>query len=302
MNFFGNVFLSFHLLLLFHTGSTYDIISILSLPVKSHYTFIDSLLVALAEKGHRVYSYSPFPKNKSDGKISNNYVDIDISECFTSFVTKTFASDNMASLAFSPSIVMYTLRQSVPTYEQLIGCQPLMDLLHSNSSGEKHYDLLITEAVNTDIFLAFAHKLRIPFITWIPNVLMPWSYARMGNPLNLNYVPWIILGYDPFAPMDFSQRLYNAFITLYAIVYYRLYNTEQDELVARKLLGSDDAALSMADLIKNTSLMFINSHHSLNSIQPLVPSVVEIGGINVKQSSSPLPTVCFSLLTGGLKK
>lgn len=58
----------------------------------------------------------------------------------------------------------------------------------------------------------------------------------------------------------------------------------------RELLGSD-APLSIEELTGNTSLMFINSHHSLGPSQPLVPGVVEIGGINVKQIPSPLPKV-----------
>lgn len=52
----------------------------MTLPIKSHYAFIDPILVALAEKGHRVYSYSPFPK--TNNRIANYYDDVNISDCF----------------------------------------------------------------------------------------------------------------------------------------------------------------------------------------------------------------------------
>lgn len=44
------------------------------------------------------------------------------------------------------------------------------------------------------------------------------------------------------------------------------------------------------DLVRNTSLLMVNSHFSLNHARPTVPNFVEVGGLHI-HDSKPLPKV-----------
>lgn len=46
----------------------------------------------------------------------------------------------------------------------------------------------------------------------------------------------------------------------------------------------------ISDIVKNTSLMFVNTHYTLSGPKPLSPSVVEIGGVHM-QSLKTLDSV-----------
>lgn len=48
----------------------------------------------------------------------------------------------------------------------------------------------------------------------------------------------------------------------------------------RKYL-KDDNLPYLGDLVKSTSLMFVNTHYSINGAKPLPPTVIEIGGTHI---------------------
>ena len=49
--------------------------------------------------------------------------------------------------------------------------------------------------------------------------------------------------------------------------------------------------VSYDDAHKNISLIFVNSHSSQGNIRPNVPGIVEVSGIQIKSTPSPLPEV-----------
>lgn len=50
----------------------------------------------------------------------------------------------------------------------------------------------------------------------------------------------------------------------------------------RKYL-KDDNMPYLGDLVKETSVMFVNTHYSLTGPKPMPPTIVEIGGIHIKE-------------------
>jgi glucuronosyltransferase len=48
---------------------------------------------------------------------------------------------------------------------------------------------------------------------------------------------------------------------------------------------------SIEELERNISLVIYNNHFSLNGANPMVPGVIEAGGMHIKQTSEPLPKV-----------
>lgn len=262
-------------------GSSYNILAIFPLKSKSHYAIIDPLMVRLAELGHNVTIYDPFPKKK---QMCSNYKEVDISECFVldeeSARIETMLS--MTSTRYTNLMILFMLGANIFTSDSIEKCPSLKLLLNSTEK----YDLLITESFVSDMMLLFANKFQIPVITFIPNTLLPWLSNRMGNPDNPSYIPHMISGHS--SKMSFVERIHNTLLYLISVVYYHQVTLKNDDEINKHYLGY--SVPSLYDTVKNTSILFINANECLNPVIPLVPGIVSVAGIHIK-SAAPLPEV-----------
>lgn len=80
-------------------------------------------------------------------------------------------------------------------------------------------------------------------------------------------------------------------IFLFSFLNSHLSGYSADKIV-RNTLG--DGIPPVNDLLKNTSLIFVNQHYSLSGAKPLSPAVIDIGGIHIKDAK-PLPKVRYSI-------
>jgi glucuronosyltransferase len=65
------------------------------------------------------------------------------------------------------------------------------------------------------------------------------------------------------------------------------------ERIARRYFG--DSLPPLADIARNTSLLLLNTHFSMNQPRPFVPQIVEVGGLHLSLPK-PLPEVVSSLI------
>lgn len=146
--------------------------------------------------------------------------------------------------------------------------------------------MIITEIFSTDCFVGFAHKFQIPLIGMTSSVTLPWGNSRVGNPDHPAYIPSYYL---PFTDkMTFAQRFFNTVLTL-GVKFAQKYIAEAASYeIAKKYFGDDLPSLS--EIAKNTSIIFVNSHFSLNQPRPFVPAVVEVGGLHIEEPKK-LPKV-----------
>lgn len=249
----------------------YNILGIFHLPARSHYIMFDSLMVELARRGHNVTVYNPFPKTTS----ISNYTEVDISQCVR--LPDEFADLEkmmpLRSRSFHP--VSFVLNMH-PTYEEIADCEPLMKLFHESETVD--YDVVFVEMFHTDVFLMFPYKMKKPFIGLMPNTMFPWLTGRTANPDNPSYMAQ--LTEDFVLPRTFYQKLRNTYVYVSSLVLYDYLSTRRTDRIFRKFFGA--SAPPIAELVKNTSLLIINAHFSLNRVVPLVPAVIAVGGINVK--------------------
>jgi glucuronosyltransferase len=260
------------------TASSYNILGIFPTEAKSHYNFIDPLMVRLAEKGHKITNYNPFPKER---KVPN-YVDVNIHGCFPLnhhyLVIETIL--NLCSSPFSSADLLTELVFNVEKFEK---CAPLMQLLNSTEK----YDLLVTESFATDFPQLFAQKFNIPFVAYVPNRLPSYLSGRVANPFNPSYMVDMLSHSGP--KMNFFERVTNTLLYGYTSFVYGRYNLKRDEEMFERFLGKTGP--SVHEVVKNTSVLFTNSHASLPAAVPMVPGVVQVGGIHIKPPSK-LPKVC----------
>lgn len=60
----------------------------------------------------------------------------------------------------------------------------------------------------------------------------------------------------------------------------------KNDAITRKYL-KDDNMPHLRELVHETSLMFVNSHHSYDGSRPIAPTIIELGGIHIK-AAAPL--------------
>ncbi len=58
------------------------------------------------------------------------------------------------------------------------------------------------------------------------------------------------------------------------------YVNDPSDPVVREFLGEDTPPI--ADLIRNTSLVMVNNHFSVNPARPVNPNVINVGGLHLK--------------------
>jgi glucuronosyltransferase len=270
-------YLLFTTLLLFPSKvAAYKILALFPHTAKSHFVMGEALMKGLAARGHQVFVVSHFPQDQPVA----NYTDISLVGSMKNAV------GNMPLENVGDGDAMMTINMlaniAVETCEKALSYPPIQKLINS----EETFDLIVAELFNTDCMLGFVHKFKVPFIAIGTSVMMPWGNARFGNPDNPSYIPHHLLAHSD--RMTFIERLLN---TVYQESMQWAYHFLMDmptERIARRYFG--DSLPPLADIARNTSLLLLSTHFSMNQPRPLVPQIIEVGGIHIP-SPKPLPEV-----------
>ncbi|XP_070070321.1 UDP-glucosyltransferase 2-like [Drosophila takahashii] len=152
---------------------------------------------------------------------------------------------------------------------------------------ETKFDLMILGYFLNDFQLAVAAKLKVPVIL---DGLMPPNFitdAFAGNPSELSYVPHMAT--IATQPMGFLKRTENLALHLFSKYMSTILESKLNHNY-EKIYGGDKNLPSLKELRKNITLVFTGSHLiSEGPIRPLVPAIIETGGIQVKDKPDPLP-------------
>jgi glucuronosyltransferase len=165
----------------------------------------------------------------------------------------------------------------------------VQDLIHSN---DQQFDLIITEAFNSDCVLGFAHKFKVPVVQVVTFGGTSWMGDWVGNPSPYSYVP------DPFQNfgdrMDFCERVLNTLGITFQKMTRFFYFLPKQQALMEKYFGDYAPLPSISELHSSTSLLLINHHFSISYPRPLMPNVVQVGGMHVKPAKK-LPEVSTCL-------
>nr|BAN20833.1 glucosyl/glucuronosyl transferases [Riptortus pedestris] len=244
----------------------------------THFYVIQPLLEELASRGHELLVVSHNPRSEP----KPNYTDLSIA----------YGDDpNMMFLDFN------SFEKKKPTFfSNLWGSRKLQSLLaltkgyeraHSLSEvlslANSTFDLVITEMFNSDVFYGLVYKIGAPVVAFGSCHIFPWNEDTMGAPALPSYLPNVIGSWGP--KLGFLDRLRNTIEIWIARAFYRLVVHPKAQATAEKFLGP---LPDLADIAANTSLFLVNSYFTLLGHRPFPPSVVEVGGLNVR-TPKPLP-------------
>lgn len=270
-----------------HT-ETYNILGVFPVRAYSHFVILNSISVELAKRGHNVTVYSRYLKSYEEG----TYKHVELTDCFPlkNDNNKYNSIEYISGYGGIFGFIMYVLT-FIPSVEDIQSCKPLMELINTTNK----YDLLLLEAYNgnTDIYTGLAYKFKIPYVSVSSTMLYPWLSERMGTPDNPSYVPVPYTGFT--SEMNFMERTINTVTYLISKIIYNYASIPQSEKVAKKVFG--ESLPPLRDILENCSLMFTYTHSSISPIRPLVPNVVEIAGVNIKNENQlPKVSILFIVL------
>lgn len=100
-------------------------------------------------------------------------------------------------------------------------------------------------------------------------LITPWSY-----------VPNLGLHYDD--DMNFIERCHNTFVSTVDWLIRQYLHLPYQAEIAEKYFGSLAPLPSIDDLLKNVSLILVNTHRSVLTPRPAMPGIINVGGAHIK--------------------
>lgn len=271
MLFFWFLLLSFST---FTIGSR--ILAMMSSRSLAHFKVIEPLLVELIKRGHDVTFISNYPL----GNGITNYTLFDTRYCESRPLSVTpFAELHSNSFAYGSMTWMYGY---FCTFDCILKSEQFQQFLKS----DRKFDLVITEYFMSRLQAALGHTFSAPVVYLSAPFQPPWLSNDIGDPYNPAYVP-NFLG-SSASKMRFFERLLNTMELTGMMVGYELAYHKKSQQFVHKYYPPSTPPLR--ELIKNISLVLVNTHFSYFGALPHVPGVVEIGGIQISQVQT-LPQV-----------
>lgn len=279
------------LLIHFYNVSTANILGLFPHTGKSHHMVFEPLLHELAKRGHNVTVTSFYPSKKPPP----NYHDISFRGMYElrleSFDLNIFEVPSILDRIPKLGKMMKQVLQLQPfavasgkICEKLVNFSPLINVLRDD------YDAVILENFTSDCMLGllYAYGITAPVISILSGTPMPWTVERVGATDNPSYVPTITAPLS--SRMSLTDRLENTLVNVALKKwFYNEIQTKERAIIEKKFGRIPD----LVDLGKNVSLVLTNSYYTLTGVKPLVPALVEVGGLHLDFQKQHIPKVTY---------
>lgn len=255
----------------------------------------EPLLQQLAERGHHLTVVSFFPLKNPPA----NYTDVSL-EGISAIGIETLdlsmfeQPDNILRILGLERILTQMFAFWPLDEYALSICKGLVESQSVKEAIMKQYDVILVEYFNSHCMLGLTHVygLNAPIVGFSSTGMAPWLPDSIGVTDNPSYVPQIST--DLTTRMSFVQRLENTFLQLFYKQWFRNAIQLKEQEIIEKFFGRRIPDLD--DLAKNLSLIMLNTHHSLNGVRPLLPGVIEVGGMHLDHTRKPIPHVSSIIL------
>ncbi|XP_023955102.2 UDP-glycosyltransferase UGT5-like isoform X1 [Bicyclus anynana] len=255
---------------------------------KSHQMVFEPLLRKLADKGHHVTVASFFPLKDPPP----NYVDISF-EGIADVRLESLHLDMFENFGIINRVPK--IRDTIMSLENfrilctiaVDICDKVINLPSLNEALNREYDVVLMENFNSDCMygLLRVHGIKAPVIGLSSSFPMPWIGERIGASDNPSYVPVVATTFTP--SMTFLERMENTFWRIYTKLSFRYSVQNEEQALIEKKFGIQIPEFS--NLGRNVSLVLVNTYHVLNGVTPLVPGIVEVGGMHLNETKKNVP-------------
>lgn len=260
-----------------------NILFLLPIATKSHKNVFDPLIKALAERSHNVTVVAPM-KFKSPVPNVREILPVPFDQINPGVTSgNPFENRKDGKLGFflnwDPSFLEVVCKK-LYLHEEI-------KQLIANEVGT--FDIIILNTFMNGCSVGLVHVLKAPHIYVVTMPAMNIIVQKTGLYLPPSFVP------DAFVPfsdkMSFKERVINFIAEYFMIISGKLYWDNYYSKMYQDHLGADVPTIREID--RNVSMIMMNSHFSLTYPRPLLPDVVEVGGMHTGPAK-PLPKVSNS--------
>nr|AVT42226.1 UDP-glucuronosyltransferase 328B1 [Lissorhoptrus oryzophilus] len=241
----------------------YNILVIFGHPGKSHYDVFKPLFQELGERGHNITILSHV---STKGDIKNGRDVLISNEAMMHILDVNW---------FTGSRLQQYMEANLIAYLGDMTCEPGLQSkeLQNFLKEDNQFDVILVEFFNSNCFYGIINKFKAPFIGLSSCSMMAWHSQWFGSPDNPSYIPSIYMAHLP--PMTFLERVENTLVHLAHKLWYTIFMEKPGSKLSKQYIGFEPADPY------NASLYLVNTHYSLHGVKPLVPGIVEVGGIHV---------------------
>lgn len=267
--------------------NTFNIISIVPASTASHFNIYQAILKGLAEKGHNVTVMSHYPPDYNH----KNYKFFPLGD--PEFVTKLVKNFTLFDLDNSDPTTRKS-RYAEFFFMEFLGLESCKVMIQSKPvrqllEGDNKFDIALLEHFSSDCSLAVVKKYNCSVVRLHSTMLFPWTGTRHGYPSNPSYIPNTQLWFSD--RMTFFERLENTVVTTIQSLYFNNIVLYRNNELVGHYFGKE--AKTLFQDIYRDSLLLVNSHYSLTFPRPMLPNIIEIGGVHLK-NLNPLPPVSYN--------
>ncbi|XP_055910229.1 UDP-glucosyltransferase 2-like [Eupeodes corollae] len=259
-----------------------NILALMMVISPSHHIWNSALTHTLAEQGHNVTVLSvdlPKPSEKLPSNL--HYIHLEEGYSIYSGDIKIDLKDYFGISPLQQIPLFYDTCDTLNQY--IVKSKGLHTLL--NYPDDFKFDLVLNDYTMGPLLLGFMHKFKYPPLIGMSAFLNPpITIDQMSHHYFPAYIPYHSTMYSP--EMSFWQRLENTLIFIGDTAYRRLIFLPRADATIRPFFSKDMPYLG--DISKHTAISLVNSHPAINYVEPLPPNIIEVGGMQIK-NSKPLP-------------
>lgn len=255
-----------------------DILLCAPFGTKSHKNMHIPIVRELVQRGHNVTSISNY--QTAELLNSKNFQEIVIPELVFDMSRYPNSFDQLLSpnlMNFGPTTVLLKGMFSFPEMiTKAVYSHPKVQGLLNNSN----FDLILASQAGIAASYPLIWHFKSPFIVLSPNILFPGYAHLIGDDEHTSYLPFIFSSFS--SKMSLWERIGNTVMT----TSFGYISNDWPLPVVRSIVQDASHILKecppLDEVARNVSLIFTNSHPSINYARPLPPQVIELGGIHCK--------------------
>ena len=273
------ILLSAPLLIQFSSGA--KILSINFISSKSHFIVYSPLLYGLADRGHEVTIFTPDPPGEARKNVRHIQV----------YDTKAVANKTLN---------LYTQREQTGNVWKYLncnfwsflsyveaGCRRGFEHPFTNELLKENFDLVILTPLYNECLYGLLHKMNVSVVLFNQVSILPWQAESFGAPTLPAFSPLLYYGFSD--QMNFVERVINFLGMVYFEGVLEFYYNPAMERLYREYV--DAKAPPLKEIERNSSLILANSHIAFVPPRPMMPDIIEVGGLHLRPPNS-LPKVC----------
>lgn len=252
------------------------ILGILPYGSRSHNAVFQKLMDGLHDRGHELTVVSYFPPKSETPNYTHLSLVGEVQDMVNAWgIDETISGEKYTYIYTYFNIMNRHL--DFPACEKILS-MPQFQKLYGLET--KKFDLMIVEMYHVHCYLPIAAKHEAPVVWFLAPSRMFDTDMVMGNVNNPSFLP-LMNRKSKFTlsrPACFFDRLGNTWNYLMFYIYHYLSFRPKAKSLCRKHFENKYCDLS--ELYKRVSLVLTYGHSSLIP-RPLVPNMVEIGGLHV---------------------